>query len=100
VNDILYNPDYKRDRTSANSELTVNGETRFYPAEIPPESQPYMPYYVTPETPCHKCKEEQEGNHVPNPKSMKIWLRAIRYQGPDWKFETDMPDWADPQVIE
>ncbi|KAK3813299.1 MAG: pseudouridine synthase [Benniella sp.] len=100
VNDILYNSDYKRDQISANPELTVNGETRFYPAEIPPESQPYMPYYVTPETPCHKCKEEQEGNHVPNPKSMKIWLRAIRYQGPDWKFETDMPDWADPQVIE
>ncbi|KAG0241039.1 pseudouridine synthase [Mortierella sp. GBAus27b] len=100
VNDLLYNPDYKRDQTSTNPELTSNGETRFYPATIPPELQPYMPYYVTAETPCHKCKEEHEGTNVPNPKAMKIWLRAIRYQGPDWKFETEMPDWADPQVIQ
>ncbi|KAG0022754.1 RNA pseudouridylate synthase domain containing protein 2 [Entomortierella chlamydospora] len=100
VNDILYNPDYRTERDLRNSTLTANGETRFYPTEIPPESQPYMPYYISSETPCHKCKEELESVNVPNPKSMKIWLRAIRYQGPDWKFEVDMPDWADPNVLD
>ncbi|KAI8601627.1 pseudouridine synthase [Dissophora ornata] len=100
VNDRLYNPDYMADWTLKNPAVTANGETRFYPTEIPPESQPYMPYYITPETPCHKCIEEQEGANVPNPKYMKIWLRAIRYQGPDWKFEVDMPDWAVPTVLE
>ncbi|KAG0006738.1 RNA pseudouridylate synthase domain containing protein 2 [Modicella reniformis] len=99
VNDKLYNPGYKKDLASVNPELTINGETRFYPTVIPPESQPYMPYYITPEIPCHKCKEEREGANVPNPKNMKIWLRAIRYQGPDWKFEVDLPDWADPGVV-
>ncbi|CAM9361031.1 unnamed protein product [Ectocarpus sp. 6 AP-2014] len=23
-----------------------------------------------------------------------IWLHALRYQGPDWAFETKMPSWA------
>ncbi|KAG0366570.1 RNA pseudouridylate synthase domain containing protein 2 [Gamsiella multidivaricata] len=100
VNDRLYNPDYMKDWAPMNSSLTVNGETRFYPADIPPEKQPYMPYYLNPETPCHKCKEELEGSNTPNPSNMKIWLRAIRYQGPDWKFEVDTPDWADPRIIE
>lgn len=59
-----------------------------------------MPYYISPETPCHKCKEEQDKANIPDPKAMKIWLRAIRYQGPDWKFEVDMPDWADPAVLQ
>ncbi|KAF9187720.1 RNA pseudouridylate synthase domain containing protein 2 [Haplosporangium sp. Z 767] len=95
VNDKLYNPAYR-----LNADLTANGETRFYPKEIPPESQPYMPYYITPDTPCHKCKEEQEGTSIPNPKEMKIWLRAIRYQGPDWNFEVDMPDWANSKILE
>ncbi|KAF9537438.1 hypothetical protein EC957_008280 [Mortierella hygrophila] len=98
ANDKLYNPDYSTDWAQRNPNATASGETRFYPVDIPPERQPYMPYYVTPETPCHKCKEEQEAPNIPNPDNMKIWLRAIRYQGPDWKFEVDMPDWADPNV--
>lgn len=85
---------------SRNPNGTSNGETRFYPADIPPESQPYMPYYLSGSTPCHKCEEEGRGDNIPNPKEMKIWLRAIRYQGPDWKFEVDMPDWADPSVFD
>ncbi|KAF9116995.1 RNA pseudouridylate synthase domain containing protein 2 [Mortierella sp. AM989] len=98
ANDILYNPDYKSNRELRDLTLTASGETRFYPTVIPPESQPYMPYYLSPEAPCHKCKEEAEAANVPNPKNMKIWLRAIRYQGPDWKFEVEMPDWANPSV--
>jgi hypothetical protein len=59
-----------------------------------------MPYYISAETPCHKCKEELDKKNIPDPTAMKIWLRAIRYQGSDWKFEVDMPDWADPTVLE
>ncbi|KAG0297318.1 RNA pseudouridylate synthase domain containing protein 2 [Dissophora globulifera] len=100
VNDKVYNPSYKTDLAAQYPDLTASGETRFYPAHIPEELQPYMPYYITPTTPCHKCKEERDGTNAPNPKHMKIWLRAIRYQGPNWKFEVDMPDWADPAVLE
>ncbi|KAF9585301.1 RNA pseudouridylate synthase domain containing protein 2 [Lunasporangiospora selenospora] len=100
VNDKLYNPDYEKRWRVNCPDATPTGETRFYPSNIPSESQPYMPYYVSEETPCHKCREEEEGRNEPNPKDMKIWLRAIRYQGPDWKFETDLPDWADPRVFE
>ncbi|KAI1314328.1 RNA pseudouridylate synthase domain containing protein 2 [Mortierella claussenii] len=110
-NDRLYNPNYQRSASSSNDSsdidptaspniLTANGETRFYPIDIPPESQPYMPYYIGPESPCHKCQEELEQRSLPNPRDMKIWLRAIRYQGPDWKFQVDLPDWADPRVVE
>ncbi|KAG0206056.1 RNA pseudouridylate synthase domain containing protein 2 [Mortierella sp. GBA30] len=99
-NDKLYNPDYRTAAAIDHPDLTATGETRFYPKDIPLEAQPYMPYYITPTTPCHKCKEEQEQVNIPNPNEMKIWLRAIRYQGPDWKFEVDMPDWADPRVVD
>ncbi|KAF9917999.1 RNA pseudouridylate synthase domain containing protein 2 [Lobosporangium transversale] len=102
VNDRLYNPKYKTDMglENENAVILATEETRFYPCIIPPELQPYMPYYISPETPCHKCIEEEKGLNLPNPRSMKIWLRAIRYQGPDWKFEVDMPDWADPTILE
>ncbi|KAG0343202.1 hypothetical protein BG000_006318 [Podila horticola] len=100
VNDKLYNPKYQEQWASRNPNGTSNGETRFYPANIPPESQPFMPYYISDTTPCHKCKEEECGENIPNPKEMKIWLRAIQYQGPNWKFEVDRPDWADPSVLD
>ncbi|KAF9437100.1 hypothetical protein BGZ76_001973 [Entomortierella beljakovae] len=100
ANDLLYNSEYRIARDNEDSSLTTSGETRFYPTNIPPESQPYMPYYPSSDTPCHKCKEEMENANMPNPKYMKIWLRAIRYQGPNWKFEVDMPDWANPEVVE
>ncbi|KAF8978862.1 RNA pseudouridylate synthase domain containing protein 2 [Entomortierella lignicola] len=100
VNDKLYNPDYNSGKENEDSTVTTNGETRFYPKDIPAESQPYMPFYISSDTPCHKCIEESEGKGLPNPKKMKIWLRAIRYQGPDWKFEVEMPDWADPKVLD
>ncbi|KAF9282040.1 RNA pseudouridylate synthase domain containing protein 2 [Mortierella alpina] len=99
VNDKLYNPDYRTATTANLANTTSSGETRFYPTDIPPERQPYMPYYISPETPCHKCDEEREGLNTPKPEEMKIWLRAIRYQGPDWKFKVDMPEWADPVVV-
>ncbi|KAG0056738.1 RNA pseudouridylate synthase domain containing protein 2 [Gryganskiella cystojenkinii] len=102
VNDKLYNSDYQppRGRQGDVDTTGCGNDTRFYPTEIPPEKQPYMPYYISPETPCHKCQEEKEKLNIPDPAAMKIWLRAIRYQGPDWKFEVDMPDWADPSVLE
>ncbi|KAG9323197.1 hypothetical protein KVV02_002986 [Mortierella alpina] len=99
VNDKLYNPDYHTGTATNLASTTSSGETRFYPKDIPPERQPYMPYYISPETPCHKCNEEREGLNTPKPEEMKIWLRAIRYEGPDWKFVADMPEWADPTVV-
>ncbi|CAO3566571.1 unnamed protein product [Mortierella alpina] len=99
VNDKLYNPDYCTAITASLTSITSSGETRFYPKDIPQEHQPYMPYYISPGTPCHKCNEEREGLNTPKPEEMKIWLRAIRYQGPDWEFKVDMPEWADPAVV-
>ncbi|KAF9561380.1 RNA pseudouridylate synthase domain containing protein 2 [Mortierella alpina] len=99
VNDKLYNPDYRSPVTTDHVNTTSSGETRFYPKDIPPERQPYMPYYISSVTPCHKCNDEREGLNAPEPEAMKIWLRAIRYQGPDWKFKVDMPEWADPAII-
>ncbi|KAG0349555.1 RNA pseudouridylate synthase domain containing protein 2 [Podila humilis] len=100
VNDKLYNPRYRELWASRNPNGTANGETRFYPSEIPAEMQPYMPYYVSEVTPCHKCAEETRGENILNPEEMKIWLRAMRYQGPDWKFEVDPPNWAEPSVLD
>ncbi|KAG0255864.1 RNA pseudouridylate synthase domain containing protein 2 [Actinomortierella ambigua] len=97
VNDILYN----RSLASGNESNNDNSSsTRFYPPNIPPEQQPYMPLYPDKSTPCFKCAEEQDPSHpIPDTSKMKIWLRAIRYTGPDWAFEADMPDWADPSVV-
>ncbi|KAF9426292.1 RNA pseudouridylate synthase domain containing protein 2 [Podila epigama] len=98
VNDKLYNPLYKEEWAKRQRNGTLSGDTRFYPVNIPTEMQPYMPYYPSKETPCHKCAEEERGENEPKPSEMKIWLRAMRYQGPDWKFEVDEPDWGDPTV--
>ncbi|KAG0235965.1 RNA pseudouridylate synthase domain containing protein 2 [Actinomortierella wolfii] len=98
VNDILYNPVCNNEGSGASSD--TSNSTRFYPPNIPPERQPYMPFYPDSDTPCFKCSEEELGHHLVNPSKMKIWLRAIRYSGPDWSFEAELPDWADPSVTE
>ncbi|KAF9968952.1 RNA pseudouridylate synthase domain containing protein 2 [Actinomortierella ambigua] len=98
VNDLLYNPDLVSSESSQDND--TSSSTRFYPPNIPPEQQPYMPFYPDKSTPCFKCAEEQDpGRTIPDTSKMKIWLRAMRYTGPDWAFEADMPDWADPSVV-
>lgn len=42
---------------------------------------------------CIHCKTEYID---PEPKDLIMYLHALSYKGPDWKYQTSLPDWAQP----
>lgn len=46
---------------------------------------------------CEECK-----NPLPDPKPNELimYLHAMRYKGPDWEFETPLPEWASPDWVD
>ncbi|KAJ1844585.1 hypothetical protein LPJ70_002886, partial [Coemansia sp. RSA 2708] len=41
---------------------------------------------------CEKCSNPVLPDPLPH--ELCIWLHAWRYSGPDWSFETELPEWA------
>ncbi len=41
-----------------------------------------------------ECPDCQHPKSDPLPQNMCLYLHAFIYEGPNWKFETELPDWA------
>jgi len=46
---------------------------------------------ITSDENCYECKVKYRD---PKPSDLVMYLHALKYQGPDWSYETDLPDWA------
>ncbi|KAJ9581971.1 hypothetical protein L9F63_003661 [Diploptera punctata] len=40
---------------------------------------------------CYECKVQFRD---PKPSDLVMYLHALKYQGPDWSYQTELPDWA------
>ncbi|XP_040565015.1 pseudouridylate synthase RPUSD2 isoform X3 [Lepeophtheirus salmonis] len=47
---------------------------------------------MTYDTHCYECKVKYRD---PKPKDLIMYLHAVTYSGPGWKYSTELPDWAD-----
>lgn len=52
---------------------------------------------LTKEPTCSECKLKYRD---PNAKDLIMYLHALRYEGPDWAYETSLPEWADVNWVE
>ncbi|XP_050431168.1 pseudouridylate synthase RPUSD2-like isoform X2 [Adelges cooleyi] len=57
----------------------------------PPDST-FDPIKLSVDPYCKECKTRYRD---PKPKDLIMYLHAYQYSGPDWKYETVMPAWAD-----
>jgi len=82
VNDILYHP---------NSLHFCNPTARRFEPKvlIPPDRGVRWEF----DDSCLKCTLPQAD---PRPETLEMYLHALCYSGPNWKFETDLPLWANP----
>jgi len=53
----------------------------------------YVPEKMTWDPNCYECKVRYRD---PKSKDLVMYLHAWRYKGPDWQFETRLPQWAEP----
>ncbi|XP_055370718.1 pseudouridylate synthase RPUSD2-like [Condylostylus longicornis] len=56
----------------------------------PPDLQ-FDPKKLTKDEHCYECKINFAD---PKPKDLIMYLHAWKYEGPDWKYEAKLPDWA------
>lgn len=59
--------------------------------EISDNSNSFDPSKVTADEHCYECKVKFKD---PKPQDLVMYLHALKYSGPDFEFETEMPDWA------
>ncbi|XP_040568039.1 pseudouridylate synthase RPUSD2 isoform X3 [Lepeophtheirus salmonis] len=52
----------------------------------------YVPEKMTWDPNCYECKVRYRD---PKAKDLVMYLHAWRYKGPDWQFQTQLPDWAE-----
>lgn len=52
----------------------------------------YKKEKLTLERTCHECKVKFRD---PKPKDLIMYLHAYCYEGPNWRYETSLPPWAD-----
>ncbi|XP_059089869.1 pseudouridylate synthase RPUSD2-like [Tigriopus californicus] len=52
----------------------------------------YHPEKMTWDPNCYECKVKYRD---PKPKDLVMYLHAWRYKGPNWQFQTRLPDWAE-----
>ncbi|CAG7733055.1 unnamed protein product [Allacma fusca] len=46
---------------------------------------------------CYECKVRYRD---PKPKDLVMYLHALTYKGPEWSFETKLPEWAGTEWVE
>ncbi|PSN35204.1 RNA pseudouridylate synthase domain-containing protein 2 [Blattella germanica] len=51
----------------------------------------FNPEKVTVDEHCHECKVKFRD---PSPSDLVMYLHALKYQGPGWSYQTELPDWA------
>lgn len=56
----------------------------------------YMSEKMTWDPNCYECKVRYRD---PKAKDLVMYLHAWRYKGPDWQFQTKLPDWAEENWI-
>jgi len=56
----------------------------------------YMSEKMTWDPHCYECKVRYRD---PKAKDLVMYLHAWRYKGPDWEFQTKLPDWADENWV-
>jgi len=56
----------------------------------------YMPDKMTWDPNCYECKVRYRD---PKAKDLVMYLHAWRYKGPEWEFQTKLPDWAEENWV-
>ncbi|GLV42476.1 RluA pseudouridine synthase 1 [Carabus blaptoides fortunei] len=51
----------------------------------------FNPDKMTVDKHCYECKVRYRD---PKPQDLVMYLHAWKYKGPDWEYETELPDWA------
>jgi len=56
----------------------------------------YMPEKMTWDPNCYECKVRYRD---PKAKDLVMYLHAWRYKGPEWEFQTKLPEWAEENWV-
>ena len=47
---------------------------------------------------CEECANQKFNDPLPH--QLCIWLHALKYEGDDWKYEPELPEWAKPNFVD